>query len=94
MELLHSVIDNVHLSLRLGGVALDKQVQPRMQLMDEGVITDEIGLVLGKIKDQLNVWLARSLGFNDRLQEIVKGNLYYPFSLSFVLHPRTPVDIG
>ena len=58
MELLHSVVDNVYLSLRLGGVALDKQIQPGMQLKDEAVSSDEIGLVLRKIEDQLEVWLT------------------------------------
>ena len=65
-----------------------------MQHPDVVVSSDEIGLVLWQIKDQLGVWLARSQGFKKRLQEIVKGNLYRSLSLSFVLHRGTPIDIG
>ena len=46
MELLHSIIDDVHLSLYLREVTPNKQVQPQMQLKDVAISSDEIGLVV------------------------------------------------
>ena len=54
---------------------------------------DEIGLVLEKIGDQLGVWVARSPGFDDRLQLIIKCDLDRSLPLCVVLHPGTPVDV-
>ena len=93
MELLHSVIDDIHLSLRLGGVTPNKYAQLCMQLWDHKIMDDEIGLVLRKIGDQLGIWLARSPGFNGKLQVVVKCDLDRSLPLRFALHLGTPVDV-
>ena len=46
VEVMHSTIHNVHLSLWLCRLAPNKQIQPQMQLREAGVGSDEIGLIL------------------------------------------------
>ena len=46
VEIMQSIVHNVHLTLSLEGVASNKKIQPQMQLKEAGVGSDEVNFIL------------------------------------------------